>query len=440
MRKTKWMAAVLSVCLILVMLPTVAFAEGHAKSTGNAEHDNPFGDIHEGDYYYDAVLWAVEQGITSGTSATTFSPDTSCTRSQMVTFLWRSAGSPHAQYTVSPFEDVSSDTYYYEAVIWAAEQGITSGTSSTTFSPDTTITRAQAITFIFRAMEAPAPAQSASFSDVPADAYYASAVSWAAEQGVTGGTSADTFSPDSDCTRGQIVTFIFRSEKNNTPSTFEANSVSNEFGSFRYWLYTPSNPTEQMPLIVYLHGGSGKGDNLSLITSEDGFPKYLQSGELGDVRAYVLIPQLPSTQKGWADVSQPHYNLIQAIVTEFHIDTGNISLTGHSMGGTGTWNLAAEYPTLFARIAPLSGSARLNADAIKKLDTLPVWAFVGSADTIVPPDSSEQIVKELEETGGTAQITIFNGADHFSVPSLTYLDKNIDLVGWLIGETDGTIR
>lgn len=110
------------------------------------------------------------------------------------------------------------------------------------------------------------------------------------------------------------------------------------------------------------------------------------------------------------------------------------------MGGTGTWNLAAEYPTLFARIAPLSGSARLNADAIKKLDTLPVWAFVGSADTIVPPDSSEQIVKELEETGGTAQITIFNGADHFSVPSLTYLDKNIDLVGWLIGETDGTIR
>lgn len=101
MRKTKWMAAVLSVCLILVMLPTVAFAEGHAKSTGNAEHDNPFGDIHEGDYYYDAVLWAVEQGITSGTSATTFSPDTSCTRSQMVTFLWRSAGSPHAQYTVS---------------------------------------------------------------------------------------------------------------------------------------------------------------------------------------------------------------------------------------------------------------------------------------------------------------------------------------------------
>lgn len=133
----------------------------------------------------------------------------------------------------------------------------------------------------FGAMEAPAPAQSASFSDVPADAYYASAVSWAAEQGVTGGTSADTFSPDSDCTRGQIVTFIFRSEKNNTPSTFEANSVSNEFGSFRYWLYTPSNPTEQMPLIVYLHGGSGKGDNLSLITSEDGFPKYLQSGGIG---------------------------------------------------------------------------------------------------------------------------------------------------------------
>ena len=435
MRKTKWVAALLSVCLIFAMLPTVAFAENDVGSTGSAGQDNPFGDIHEGDYYYDAVLWVVEQGITSGTSATTFSPDISCTRSQMVTFLWRSVGSPNAPYAVSPFEDVSSDAYYYEAVIWAAEQGITSGISTTTFSPEATVTRAQAITFIFRSMGTPAPAQSAPFSDVSADAYYASAVSWAAEQGVTGGTSADTFSPDSACTRGQIVTFIFRSKENGVPSTFEANSISSELGSFRYWLYTPSNPTEQMPLIVYLHGGSGKGDDLGLITSEDGFPKYLQSGELGDVMAYVLIPQLPSSQKGWVNVSQPLYDLIQAVVSEFHIDTGNISLTGHSMGGTGTWNLAAEYPSLFARIAPLSGSARLNADAIKQLDTLPVWAFVGSADTIVPPDSSEQIVKELEETGGTAQITIFNGADHFSVPSLTYLDKNIDLVGWLIGGT-----
>ena len=171
-------------------------------------------------------------------------------------------------------------------------------------------------------------------------------------------------------------------------SSFRACSIkTNSLGELKYWLYTPSDPTENMPLIVYLQGGSGKGDDLELITAVDGFPKYLRDGQLGDVRAYVIIPQLPSSQKGWANGAAAVYELIQVTVSKFGIDEENISLTGHSMGGTGTWNLALSYPTLFARIAPLSGSIRVQPEYIEKLKNIPVWAFVGSADTIVPPDS-----------------------------------------------------
>lgn len=168
-----------------------------------------FVDVPTGAYYYDAVTWAVENGVTSGTSATTFSPNNSCTRAQMVTFLWRAAGSPRPESTVNPFTDVSTSAYYYNAVLWAAEQGITNGTSATTFSPDATVTRGQTVTFLWRNAGSPA-ASGSSFTDVASDAYYATAVAWAAGEGITSGTSATTFSPDNDCTRGQIVTFLWR--------------------------------------------------------------------------------------------------------------------------------------------------------------------------------------------------------------------------------------
>ena len=222
--------------------------------------------------------------------------------------------------------------------------------------------------------------------------------------------------------------------KEHTPASFTACSINtSQLGTFRYWLYTPSDPTENMPLIVYLHGGSGKGDDLNLITAVDGFPQYLQSGQLGDVRAYVVIPQLPSTQKGWVNAAESISGLIDHTVSTYKINRSNISLTGHSMGGTGTWNLACTYPSLFARIAPLSGSIRNTPDIIDNLKNIPVRAFVGSADTIVPPDSSKEVIAALKAAGGSAEITVFDGADHFSVPSLTFLDTNIDLIGWLIG-------
>lgn len=172
--------------------------------------ENPFTDVAEGAYYYDAVLWAAENGITGGTSATTFSPAVTCTRAQTVTFLWRAAGSPDPEGTNMPFTDVASDAYYYDAVLWAVENGITSGTSATTFSPNATVTRAQNVTFLWRWAESSAVEAVNPFTDVAADMYYHDAVLWAADEGITAGTSATTFSPDDPCLRSQIVTFLYR--------------------------------------------------------------------------------------------------------------------------------------------------------------------------------------------------------------------------------------
>ena len=169
----------------------------------------PFVDVPTGAYYYDAVAWAVENDITTGTSATTFGPDIRGTRARRAPCLWRAAGSPEPESTVNPFTDVSAGAYYYDAVLWAVEQGITNGTSASTFSPDATVTRGQTVTFLWR-YDGSTAVSGSSFVDVAADAYYADAVTWAASEGVTTGTSATTFSPDNDCTRAQIVTFLYR--------------------------------------------------------------------------------------------------------------------------------------------------------------------------------------------------------------------------------------
>ena len=169
---------------------------------------NPFTDVNTSDYYYNAVLWAVENGVTSGTSATTFGPNVTVTRAQMMTFLWRAHGSPKATGT-NPFTDVSSSDYYYDAVLWAVKSGITSGMSATTFGPDNAVTRAQAVTFQWLAAGSPAVSGD-SFGDVSADAYYANAVAWAVAKSITGGTGNNQFSPDMAVSRAQAVTFLYQ--------------------------------------------------------------------------------------------------------------------------------------------------------------------------------------------------------------------------------------
>ena len=182
------------------------------KANGNPQ-TGVFVDVATGSYYEDAVDWAVENGITKGTDDTHFSPDGICTRAQAVTFLWRTAGSPASKTSTMPFTDVPVGSYYYDAVLWAVENGITKGTSDTTFSPNMTCSRAQIVTFLWRSEKSPAAGTANPFADVKSTAYYAGAVLWAVKENITKGTTSTTFSPNADCTRAQIVTFLWRCKK-----------------------------------------------------------------------------------------------------------------------------------------------------------------------------------------------------------------------------------
>lgn len=179
------------------------------KAEFTVKQDMLFADVKQVDYFYDAVQWAVENGITNGVSDTLFNSGADCTRGQAVTFLWRAAGAPEPV-NVDSFTDVLKDSYYAKAAAWAVENGITSGVSATEFAPDATCTRAQIVTFLWRAEKAPAVDAESAFTDVESDAYYADAVQWALKNGVTNGTSASAFNPDASCTRAQIVTFLWR--------------------------------------------------------------------------------------------------------------------------------------------------------------------------------------------------------------------------------------
>ena len=182
------------------------------KANGNPQ-TGVFVDVATGSYYEDAVDWAVENGITQGTDDTHFAPDGICTRAQAVAFLWRAAGSPKPETRTMPFADVPAGSYYYDAVLWAVENDIAKGTSDTTFSPNMTCTRAQIVAFLWRSEKSPAAGTANPFADVKSAAYYADAVLWAVKENITRGTTNTTFSPDADCTRSQIVTFLWRCKK-----------------------------------------------------------------------------------------------------------------------------------------------------------------------------------------------------------------------------------
>ena len=172
-----------------------------------------FRDVPDGQYYSEPVDWAVAHGVTNGTSITTFSPDDPCTRGQVVTFLWRAAGSPEPKSANHPFRDIKPSDYFYKAVLWAVEQGITNGMDATHFGPDVPCTRAHVVTFLWRAHEKPIVVTVNPFADVPADEYYTDAVLWAVKNEITNGMDATHFGPDSPCIRGQIVTFLYRDLK-----------------------------------------------------------------------------------------------------------------------------------------------------------------------------------------------------------------------------------
>ena len=200
-RKARRCTALLSLALILcLLLGTTALAA-----------ENPFHDVSSADYFYEPVLWAAENGVTAGVTPTSFAPNAPCTRGQTVAFLWRALGKPTPQKTENPFTDVAASAYYYTPVLWAVEKGVTYGISATQFGPEATVTRSQVVTFLWRAAGSPAAATSTNpFTDVQASAYYYKAVLWAAENGITAGVTPTSFAPNAPCTRAQIVSFLHR--------------------------------------------------------------------------------------------------------------------------------------------------------------------------------------------------------------------------------------
>ncbi len=215
--------------------------------------------------------------------------------------------------------------------------------------------------------------------------------------------------------------------KENIPSSMELKKL----GDLEYYLYTPSNPVSGMPLIMHLHGGTNKKEDVTKLLTTDGFPKYLSDGYYGNLRAFVVIPKLASNYKGWLDISDTLRNLIKSICDTYGLDTNKVSLTGHSMGGTGTYQVAIKLSNTFARIAPMSGSVSITNENLEALSKTKVWAFVGTNDAIVDPSSSQKVIETLKEMGSDAKITEFAGAGHFDVPSLGYKDS--DVINWLIG-------
>ena len=216
-----------------------------------------------------------------------------------------------------------------------------------------------------------------------------------------------------------------------TPEAEEASLETGEAGGLDYWLYAPSGARDGLPLIVYLHGGSGRGDDLELVMEAESLPKFLRDGDLAP-SAYVVMPQLPSGETGWDGVTEGLAELIDAVVEDCGADADRVSLTGHSMGGTGAFAVAAAMPGRFSCVAPLSGSVRDSREMRAALADLPVWAIAGAQDDVVDPAAAQDFLAALRAVNPDARYTEVEDAGHFDLPARAYLDGEIGLVRWLL--------
>ena len=391
----------------------------------------PFSDVADSAWYYESVERVYEENWMNGTGNDRFSPDDSLTRAMLAVILWRIEGSQGANRTVT-FTDTSANAWYADGLSWCAEKGFFAGYPNGSFGPDDAVTREQLATVFFRYAEetgAEPSGQAGHTTFKNGCPWAADTCAWANEYGLFTDAigTLDLCAPASRAEIAYLLDQYFPSEA--SPAALTENS----FDSMGYLLYTPASARPDMPLIVYLHGGHGKGDDLSVLINTDGFPQYLADGLLGEIPAYVLIPQLPADQRGWKPAAETLIQLIEQVCEKNSIDRSRISLTGHSMGGTGTWDLALMYPDIFSRIAPMSGSVDTTPETLAVLANTPVWAFVGEDDVVVKPESSEQFVAALERQNEGAQITIFPDTDHVGVPQKAWLEHGGELLNWLLG-------
>ena len=216
-----------------------------------------------------------------------------------------------------------------------------------------------------------------------------------------------------------------------SPEAEGASLETGEAGGLDDWLYAPPGARDGLPLIVYQHGGSGRGDDLELVMEAESLPKFLRDGDLA-LSAYVVMPQLPSGEADWNAVTEGLAELIDTVVEECGADAGRVSLTGHSMGGTGAFAVAAALPGRFSFVAPLSGSVRDTWEMRAALSDLPVWAIAGAQDDVVDPAAARDFLAALRAVNPDARYTEVEDADHFDLPARAYLDGEVGLVHWLL--------
>ena len=310
---------------ILLAAPVCAAQTGYTDVTENA-------------WYEEAVRMVTERGWMDGTGAEKFSPEGRLTRAMLATILWRMEDCPAAAVTAN-FTDTVRGSWYDGGVSWCVEKGLFQGFPDGSFRPSDAVTREQLAVVFYRYAEAKPTETAAKVSVKNGCSWALDACAWANAEGLF--TDAlGTLDLCAPASRAEIAYWLAHFDVGTSASSLTEGS----FEGLGYLLYTPENASENLPLLVYLHGGHGKGSNLSVLLDTDGFPKYLADGDLGEIPAYVLIPQLPSDERDWLSISDTVMALIESICEEKTIDRSCIALTGHSMGGTGTWDLALAYP------------------------------------------------------------------------------------------------
>ena len=385
-----------------------------------------FSDVPPSAWCYGAVEHVASKGWMAGTGPDSFSPDASLTRAMLSVILWRMEGGAAADSTAA-FSDTEPGAWYASGLNWSVEHGLFSGYPDGTFRPNEPITREQLAVVFYQRAGGPATGNGGGTVPVKNGCAWAEdACAWANESGrfTDALGTLDLCAPAS---RAEIAYWLNADLTEQSVPTL----TEGRFQSMNYLLYAPTDTAPGMPLIVYLHGGHSKGDDLSLLTDTDGFPQYLADGLLGDVPAYVLIPQLPADQSGWKAADETLMGLIDKVCTETGADRSRISLTGHSMGGTGTWDLALLHPDVFRRIAPMSGSIRTTSETLSALSGMPVWTFVGENDKVVKPNATEQFIAALSRQDQNARMTVFQNTDHAGVAQRAWLENGQTLLNWL---------
>ncbi len=412
----KRISALATTATIMVTAVNTVFAE------------TAFVDVPETAWYYAAVENVYNNGLMYGTSENTFSPEATLTRAMLAAVICRIYGNPKAD-KKSAFSDTASGSWYSDSVDWCVEAGIFCGYPDGSFKPDEPITREQLAVVLKNCFENSIQAtdENNNFTAAKSCEWSKNACIWAKNAGLVYSVDGET-DFCAAAKRAEIAWAVYRCFKTESALTKE----SFIFGETKigYLLYTPQNAQPNMPLVVYLHGGHGKGSDLTILTETDGFPKYLADGDLGDVEAYVIIPQLPANDRQWTDEEKVIIALIESVCEEKNIDRSCISLAGHSMGGTGTWNIALDYPELFDRIAPMSGTIKTTPANIEALKNMYIWTFVGDEDKVVPPETTEIFIERLSRYNPKANISVFENTDHEGVSEKAWLDT--ELIEWLI--------